>query len=390
MMKLSSLSLNTSYQSKITDGDIAFDTAQEAIINHLEALRIEIENQSLKPPHQNLLSRFFKKEKRKAFYSKGLYIWGGVGRGKTMLMDLFFDHVLIEKKERFHFHAFMQMVHHQLFIIRRENESENALLQVIKNIAQDIKLLCLDEFMVTDIADAMIMARLFEGLFEQGVILVTTSNTPPERLYQNGLQYARFQPFIPILYSYVKAVQLENEQDYRLAAFAQEGHYLSPINKQNCMTFDKRWAMLKGEKDEKSFTLSLKGREWVLPQSIASAYGLAVRVDFAELCKKARGTPDYLALAQQCPIIFIENIPILQKHERNEAKRFILLIDTLYDHHNAVVILAETAPQNLYKAGDHASEFERTASRLMEMQGQDYFDMAMKEKTSVKRESSLT
>ncbi len=304
---------------------------------------------------------------------QGLYLFGPVGRGKSMLMDLFFDSAPVAAKRRVHFHAFMLEVQARLTLLREEEgKRDDPLMVVAGEIAAQTWLLCFDEFQVSDIVDAMILGRLFEGLFERGVVLVATSNTEPRDLYKDGLQRERFLPFIDIIMARLDLLALGVGTDYRLARIRGLQVYYTPVGAAARNRLDEIFAALSDGAPVQPCVINLLGRELLVP---AAARGVA-RFGFDELCRKPLGAADYLAIATHFHTVFVDDIPCMTADERNEAKRFVTLIDALYEHRVKLVCSAQGEPKTLYGAGDSAFEFQRTVSRLMEMQAQDYLAAA--------------
>jgi cell division protein ZapE len=298
---------------------------------------------------------------------KGLYIFGGVGRGKSMLMDLFFAASSVPAKRRVHFHAFMQEVHDRLHQLRATVESD-PLMVLARQIAQGATLLCFDEFQVTDIADAMILSRLFQALFQAGVVVVATSNRAPDTLYENGLQRERFLPFIQLLKEELDVLELDNGRDYRLARLAGMPVYLTPADATAKAALDEIFRALTDGMRPEPLDLEIKKRRLHVPkQACGTAW-----FSFADLCGKPLGPADYLAIAEVFENVVIADVPLLDPSRRDEAKRFNTLIDALYEGRVHVVISAAAPPEALYPEGDGAFEFARTVSRLMEMQSLDY------------------
>lgn len=295
---------------------------------------------------------------------KGLYIHGGVGRGKTMIMDLFYDAMPITQKRRVHFNIFMLDVHSNIALLREDGNIADPLKVIGKKIAQDVRVLCFDEFQVYDIADAMVLSELFRTLFVEGVTVIATSNVAPHDLYKDGLQRARFLPFIPLIEKHMDVLFLDSPTDYRQQAIREDGVYF--IGQEDRM--ERLFEKLTAPYNPVSVTLKVKKRDLPIEKSVGSFAWMS----FHELCEKPRAAADYKALADAYDTIFINNVPRMGYDRRNELKRFIMLIDTLYDAGKRVVINAENAPHNLYDAKDHAFEFERTISRLLEMQGEEY------------------
>ena len=297
----------------------------------------------------------------------GLYVWGKVGRGKTMLMDLFFDVVEFEPKRRVHFHAFMAEVH-ELIGLARKNNPGDPIQEVAKALAKSARLLCFDEFHVTDIADAMILGRLFAALFERQVVVVATSNVPPEGLYKDGLNRQLFAPFIDLLRTKADVMELVSAKDYRLEKLAGHPLYFTPLGPVAEASVRAAFQRISGAVRGVPTELEVKGRKVPVPEA---ADGVA-RFDFDDLCMKPLGALDYLAIARAFHTVVIANVPALDRQRRAEARRFITLIDTLYDARVGLVVSAATQPDAIYPAGDEAFLFERTASRLIEMRSAAY------------------
>lgn len=312
---------------------------------------------------------------------KGLYLWGGVGRGKSMLMDLFIETAPVRDRRRAHFHEFMQDAHarinrwRQLTKAERRRQPEyvkgsgdDPIPPVARGLASEARLLAFDEFQVTDIADAMILGRLFEGLFAEGVVVVATSNRYPDDLYKDGINRQLFLPFIDLLKQKLDLFELDGGVDHRLRQLEAAPVYYCPLDADAELAMDKAWARLTSGAAPQSCTLEVNGREWVVEREVA---GVA-RFTFPELCARAFGAADYLAVADRFHTVLLDRVPRLSPDKRNEAKRFVTLIDTLYEARTKLVMSADAEPENLYPAGDGAFEFERTASRLMEMRTHDY------------------
>jgi cell division protein ZapE len=299
---------------------------------------------------------------------KGLYIHGEVGRGKTMLMDLFFGAVQSQHKRRVHFHAFMQDVHARLHTARK-SQAQDAIAPVAKAIAAEAKLLCLDEMQITDIADAMIVGRLFEGLLAAGMVIVTTSNLAPERLYPDGLNRQLFLPFLALIKERMDVVSLDSATDYRLGRVKAHETFLTPISPESDARLQDLWRRLTDTEKGEPLEVDVLGRKLHVPQAARAC----ARFNFADLCEKPLGPADYLALTHKFRTVFIEHIPALSPERRNEAKRFVMLIDTLYDAKVRLVATSAQAPEGIYPAGDHRFEFGRTVSRLKEMQSASWW-----------------
>ncbi len=300
---------------------------------------------------------------------RGLYMFGGVGRGKSMLMDLFFNTAPVKKKRRIHFHEFMQNMHDRLNNYRKSNgKSDDPIPLIGKDFAEEVSLLCFDDFQVHDITDAMILCRLFEVLFEEGVVVVLTSNRPPSDLYKDGLQRASFLPFIALVEKKLDLFLLDGPKDYRRETIQKTGTYLVPNDKNANITLKLLYERLTRESKVKHDPIVVNGRELDLPMA-ADSIALS---DFDSLCSTTLGPADYLAIANNFHTLIVCNIPRLGPESRDKAKRFVTLIDALYDYSVKLVCSAEVLPLELYIEGDGAFEFERTASRLIEMQSEDY------------------
>lgn len=367
--------LTALYDTRVSEGLLRPDPAQRAVMERLEAVRETLETST--PACGGSRSRSkngggggsgFLLRFRKAEPSgkQGLYLWGGVGRGKSMLMDLFFQHVATRDKRRVHFHAFMQEVQAALHEARKTGV-DDAIKPVAEGIARNLKLLCFDEMQITDIADAMIVGRLFERLFEAGVMIVTTSNRAPRDLYKDGLNRALFLPFIKLLEDRLEVDELDAMVDYRQDRLAGEPVWFSPADAEAVRAIDRIWHDLTGGREE-ALVLEVKGRDVAIPRFWAGQ----ARVTFAELCARPLGPADYLALTGAVKLLVLEDIPVMGPTNANEAKRFVTLVDTLYEGHVRLVASAAAAPEALYVEGTGAFEFERTASRLREMMGAEW------------------
>jgi len=359
--------LRAAYDQRIAAGAIVADGAQGAA---LEALaRVETELAAAKP------AGLF----RKAQGVRGVYLWGPVGRGKSMLMDLFFEHAPFQPKQRIHFLDFMAKVHHLVNLWRNgdvaarrakfgQAKGDDPIPPVADFLATEARLLCFDELQVTDIADAMILGRLFEALFARGVTLVSTSNRPPDELYRNGLNRQLFVPFIDMLKARMEVVSVAGMRDYRTERLRAAGTWFSPIDPDHERVFDQLWRDLLGGEPETGATLHVLGRHEHWPRAV----GGLLRGHFASLCVHALGPADYLAIAERFHTVFLEQVPKLGPEKRNEARRLATLVDTLYEARARLVVLAAGEPDTLYPAGDLAFEFERTASRLKEMRSAEW------------------
>ncbi|CCD83959.1 putative ATPase (yhcM) AFG1 family [Bradyrhizobium sp. ORS 285] len=371
MLSTPSDAFRAQYQSLVDTGAIEADPAQAEVADALAALERRLS--TYKPARkQSLFGRLFSD---KTEPPSGLYVHGEVGRGKTMLMDLFFQNCPVEHKRRAHFHEFMAEVHERIYGYRQNiARGELADADVIGLTAQAIFdqawLLCFDEFHVTDIADAMILGRLFAKLFELGTVVVATSNVAPEDLYKGGLNRALFLPFIKQIADHMDVVRLDARTDFRLEKLAGVKMWLVPADLDARAALDKAWGRLTGHARCKSRDMTIKGRTLHVP---CSANGVA-RFGFADLCEKPLAASDYLRLAHDYHTILIDHVPVMDFAERNAAKRFITLIDTLYDNAVKLIASAEADPISLYVAteGIEAMEFKRTSSRLIEMGSESY------------------
>jgi len=299
--------------------------------------------------------------------TQGLYIFGSVGTGKSMLMDLFFAAAPVAKKRRVHFNAFMLEVHQSLHRWRRE-ASGDPIPPLARSIAEATRLLCFDEFQVEDIADAMLLGRLFEALFEDGLVVVATSNYAPDDLYKDGLQRENFLPFIALLKERLDILELDGGKDYRRRLIQELDVYRTPLGPAATAALDEAFARLTDSAVPAPVTLSFQGRQLTVARA---AKGVAY-FRFAELCAAALGPADFLAIAGRFHTVILDGVPRLSGEQRNEARRFIMLIDELYEHRCKLIIAADDVPDRLYPAGDGAFDFRRAASRLMEMQSPEY------------------
>jgi len=368
-------SLERRYADLVENGQLARDPGQVAVARSLDRLLSEIRDKRMAAKQSSLGWLFARRARRTPV--KGLYIHGGVGRGKTMLMDMFFDLVPATRKRRAHFNAFMADVHdrvhrHREAFRRGETKESDPVPPVARALAQDAWVLCFDEFAVTDIADAMILSRLFSALFEEGVVLVATSNVAPGDLYRDGLNRGLFLPFIAILKRYAEIINLDSDTDYRMRRLARMPVYITPLGPEARQAMDEAWATVTDGRAAAPASVAVKGRRVDVPM----AAGRAARFAFADLCEKPLAARDYLTIADSYDTVFIDDIPVLKASQRNEAKRFILLVDTLYDRKRRLVASAGAAPDALYAGttGTEAFEFVRTASRLVEMQSKEWLD----------------
>lgn len=346
------------YDARVTAGTLRPDPAQHAVLPALEALRQWLEQNASR--RTGLFAGLFAKP---LVPPKGLYLWGGVGRGKSMVMDLFCDATDIAQKRRVHFHAFMQEVHKSIHAARQKGV-EDPIEPVADAICRTVRLLAFDEMQISDITDAMIVGRLFERLFAAGVVVVTTSNRVPEDLYKTGLNRALFLPFIDMIRDRLTVVHLESPNDYRQHRLKGAQVYFHPAGQARGL-IAAIWDDLTGGAKGETLKLPVNGREVELPR-FANGVG---RASFWELCSRPLGPGDYLAIASAVRVLILEDVPQLSASNYNEAKRFVTLIDALYEAKVRLICSAADEPERLYLEGTGAFEFERTASRLREMQG---------------------
>jgi cell division protein ZapE len=352
----------------VASGEMDADAAQIEVATRLDELAKALAK--WRPSRGFGLASLF--GRRPSEPPKGLYIHGKVGRGKTMLMDLFYEAVTFAPKRRIHFHEFMSETHDRIGAARKLVDGD-PIPHVANAIADGCGLLCFDELHVTDIADAMILGRLFEGLFERQVVMVATSNVPPSGLYKNGLNRQLFLPSIALIESHLDVLELTAAKDFRLEKL--EGHplYFSPVDaassKALSAAFTRLTGLWKGEPED----IDVKGRRVRVPEA---ARGVA-RFSFDDLCEQPLGSNDYLAIAHRFHTVIIEGIPRLGPERRSSARRFINLIDTLYDNRVGLIASAEAEPTELHPDGDQAFLFERTASRLIEMRSEAYLASRM-------------
>ena len=365
------------YDHEVSSGVIERDPAQERIAAALDHLIEEIAAKRL-AHKSSALGWLFAKRRKVHEAVKGLYIHGSVGRGKTMLMDMFFELVPVRRKRRVHFNDFMADVQDRIQKHRaaRKNgdvKEDDPIPPVARALADEAWILCFDEFSVTDIADAMILSRLFSALFANGVVLVATSNVAPTDLYRDGLNRQLFTPFIAILERHANVVSLDADKDYRLEKLARTPVYLTPADDAAGRMMDETWATMTHGAPTTETVLTVKGRQVPVPR----AAGTAARFSFTDLCEKPLGARDYKALADRFDTFFIDRVPVLDQTLRSATKRFILLIDTLYDRRKRLILSADVSPDRLYAGRlgvTEAFEFDRTASRLIEMQSRDWLE----------------
>ncbi len=370
--------VSRAYRALVEGGSIEADAAQQALAERLDRVIDSLRDRKLSSKSSSL-GWLFGKRKSEARKADGLYIHGAVGRGKSMLMDLLFEQAPVARKRRSHFNDFMADAHERIAQQRRdfsEGRSKEAdpIGPVGRALAAEAELLCFDEFTVTDIADAMILGRLFAVLFERGTVLVATSNVDPDDLYRDGLNRSLFLPFIDLLKRHCDVFRLEARTDFRLEKLARGQAYLTPIGPNTHAAMLSIWEAANEGVRAEPVVLKLKGRTLAPLRS----GGRNAWFSFDQLCREPRGATDFLAIANRFDVVFLEGVPVMTASMRNEAKRFILLIDTLYDASVRLIVSAEKPAEQLYPAGrgTEAFEFDRTVSRLIEMQSQDYLGRA--------------
>jgi cell division protein ZapE len=364
--------ISVQYAARVAAGKFERDTAQQAIVDRLAQLEKELAERGLARKSSSLGWLFGSHE---AEPIKGLYIFGDVGRGKTMLMDLFFAASAVVRKRRVHFHEFMAEVHERIHLLRQkaklgEISGEDPVGAAAATIAQETRLLCFDELHVTDIADAMILGRLFKRLFELGVVVIATSNVPPSELYKDGLNRALFLPFVALIEEHMDIRQLNARTDFRLEKLAGVPVWYVPADGAAEAALDEAWRRLTAGHAGEPQDLAVKGHTLHVPRA---TMGVA-RFSFEDLCHQPLAAADYLKIAREYHTVVLDRVAVMDYERRNEAKRFIILIDTLYDNAVKLVASAEAEPDALYRAseGFEAGEFKRTASRLIEMRSEAY------------------
>lgn len=363
-------SVRTAYRRLIKAGEIAADPGQAKAVDAFSRLEGD-----LKRVEGRILPFGTPRAPR------GLYLWGPPGRGKSMIMDLFFDAAPVKTKRRVHFHVFMAEVHAAVAewrgadpALRRKAfgryKSDDPIPPVADRIAAQARLLCFDELQVTDIADAMILGRLFEALFERRVVLVATSNRPPQDLYKDGINRQLFEPFIALIQSRCEVIDVAGPRDFRLDRLKGAKLWFSPLDAANAKAFDELWREMTRVGRETGATVEVLGRRLIFTH----AAGGLLRATFDELCAQPLGPQDYLAVAERFHTVFLEGLPRLDLSRRNEAARLVALIDALYEARAKLVVLADAEPADIYRQGDGAFEFERTASRLQQMRSADWVE----------------
>ncbi|WP_299870345.1 cell division protein ZapE [uncultured Hoeflea sp.] len=364
------------YAARVASGEFSLDPAQAELAKRLDRLLIEVGNRRLAKKSSALGWMFARKNKSQK-PPRGLYVHGAVGRGKTMLMDMFYELVPANRKRRAHFHDFMADAHARIHEHRQklkagETKQADPVPPVAGQLIAEAWVLCFDEFSVTDIADAMLLSRLFEQLFKRGCVLVATSNVEPGDLYRDGLNRQLFLPFVGLLKEHVEVLNLDARTDYRMETTTRLPVYHELSEGEGDAAMDLAWTRVTAGKRTGPETVEVRSRLVKVPDAAAGA----ARFSFADLCEAPLGAADYAAIAERYHTIFVDRVPVMQQADRNAAKRFITLIDTLYDRKSRVFISAAAAPDALYQAssGTESFEFARTASRLNEMQGEAYLE----------------
>lgn len=374
-------------EAKVTSGALQADPAQAEMARALDAVMARIRDYDPDPGFLGLFNR--------TATPKGLYLFGGVGRGKSMLMDVFFRLCPVEDKRRVHFHAFLIDVHARINAWRKldakarrasphhkRGDGDDPIAPVARALVADAYLLCFDEFQVTDIGDASILGRLFDAMWAAGCVVVATSNRPPEDLYKNGLNRARFVPFVERMPDHFVIHDVNGSMDHRLRALTKAPVFYAPLSEETADKMDAAWERLSGQAALRPVEIIVHGRTLRFERT---ASGMA-REKFFNLCERPLGAADYLALAETFHTLMLENVPIMGRESRNEAKRFVALIDALYETKTKLIMSAEAEPHALYPSGDGSFEFARTISRLIEMQSEDYLAAARQVQTQEVRD----
>lgn len=358
------------YRELMTAGVLKPDPAQKLAAERLQSLHHALLRYTPKSGKKGWMRRFGLAPDIDHPPPQGIYLFGGVGRGKSMLMDLLFQNVPIKTKERVHFQAFMRDIHAEIHRLRQlpGDDVGDPIPGMADGIADNTTLLCLDELEVRDIADAMIVSRLFQKLFERGVVVVATSNRHPNDLYKDGLQREKFLPFIELLKTKLDVLALESLQDYRLGRLMGSPVYYTPLGPDADQALDAAWARLTDDAPPKPDHILVQGRRVAVP---AAAHQVA-RFTFSDLCEKALGPSDYMAIAAQFATVIMSGIPQMTEEKKDAARRFVTFVDALYEHRTVLVCSAAVPPTELYVGREGGFEFQRTASRLIEMQAVDY------------------
>jgi len=358
------------YRELMTAGELKPDPAQKLAAERLQSLYHALLRYTPKSGKKGWMRRFGLTPDVDTPPPQGIYLYGGVGRGKSMLMDLLFQSVPVKTKERVHFQAFMRDIHAEIHRRRQLPVpfEGDPIPGMADGIADNITLLCLDELEVRDIADAMIVSRLFQRLLERGVVVVATSNRHPDELYKDGLQREKFLPFIDLLKTKLDVLMLEAEQDYRLGRLMGAPVYYNPLGPEADAALDRAWARLTDGAAPRPDAVTVQGRRIEVP---AAAHQVA-RFSFAELCDRPLGPADYMAIAAQFSTVILNGIPQMSEERKDAARRFVTLVDALYEHRTVLICAAAVPPPALYTGREGGFEFQRTVSRLIEMQAMDY------------------
>jgi cell division protein ZapE len=357
------------YRSLVAAGALKSDPVQDRIVERLGTLSVELASYR-RGAERGILSRLIFPAKP-AQAPRSIYIHGEVGRGKTMLMDIFAETAPVEAKRRIHFHAFMQDVHARIFAIRQTMRDGDAVAQVAAAIGDELVLLCLDEMQINDIADAMIVGRLFEGLLAKGTVIVTTSNVAPSGLYPDGLNRQLFLPFVRIIEERFDVLAADGTRDYRLGRIKGDRTFITPLGPQSDKMLQDIWERLTDTEHGVPAEVSVNGRSVEIPEAARNC----ARFTFAQLCQAPLGAADFLAIANTYRTLFLQHVPQLRHDRRNEIRRLVLLVDTLYDAQRRLVATSEVAPRDLFPGPRQPPETARTISRLEEMQSAGWWDM---------------
>ncbi|RAI31984.1 cell division protein ZapE [Rhodoplanes serenus] len=378
------LTISERYAALVAAGEIERDRAQARVVEALAGLQERLVTDRIARKSSALGWLFGARETKRPPFVRGLYLHGEVGRGKTMLMDLFYATSRVERRRRAHFHEFMADVHERVHAYRRKLKSGelpdgDPIALTAADLAAEAWLLCFDEFHVTDIADAMILGRLFTRLFGLGVVVVATSNAMPDDLYKDGLNRALFVPFIALLKEHMEVLRLDARTDYRREKLAGVRVWHTPADAAAAAALDDAWHRLTHGHESRDHALVVKGRTVRVPRAAMGA----ARFSFHDLCGQPLGASDYLRIAHEFHTLVVDRVPVMEFQNRNEAKRFITLIDTLYDHGVKLVASAAAEPEGLYRAteGVEANEFKRTVSRLIEMASESYLALPHGQRT---------
>lgn len=367
---MQSFSPTSRYLQALNDGSHQPDNVQQEAVNRLDIIFQEL-TAPARPALQEsgLIARFSKflgkREPTESKPVRGLYMWGGVGRGKTWLMDLFYHSLPGTRKQRLHFHRFMLRVHEELTALQGQSDPLEVIADRFK---AETDVLCFDEFFVSDITDAMLLGGLMKALFARGITLVATSNIPPDDLYRNGLQRARFLPAIEAIKQYCDIMNVDAGVDYRLRTLTQAHLWLSPLNDETQRQMDKLWLALAGSKSEHAPTLEINHR----PMQTLAVENQTLAVSFTTLCVDARSQHDYIALSRLFHTVLLSDVPVMTSLMESEARRFIALVDEFYERHVKLVVSAAVPLYEIYRGERLKFEFQRCLSRLQEMQSEEY------------------